>query len=88
MFCADMLGSAGMSLRRLKGRLSIYRHQEGIQISANDGPTKVILTVPDKGRLTAVAIGGKDTLYAFGGNKIWKRKIQLACSLEWDRSSM
>jgi hypothetical protein len=38
----------------------------------------VIPTVPDKGRVNAVAIGGKDkdTLYAFCGNKIWKRKIQ------------
>jgi sugar lactone lactonase YvrE len=52
--------------------------KSGIQISADDGPTQVILTVPDKGRVTAVAIGGrdKDTLYAFCGNKIWKRKIQ------------
>ncbi len=52
--------------------------KSGIQISADDGPTQVILTVPGKGRVTAVAIGGrdKDTLYAFCMNKIWKRRIQ------------
>lgn len=52
--------------------------KSGIQISADDGPTQVILTVPDRGRVTAVAIGGKDkdTLYAFCMTKIWKRKIQ------------
>lgn len=52
--------------------------KSGIQISADDGPTQVILTVPDRGRVTGVAIGGKDkdTLYAFCMTKIWKRKIQ------------
>ena len=46
--------------------------------SADDGPTQVILTFPDRGRVTGVAIGGKDkdTLYAFCMTKIWKRKIQ------------
>ena len=52
--------------------------KSGIQISADDGPTQVILPVPGNGRVTGVAIGGKDmdTLFAFCGNKIWKRKIQ------------
>ncbi|MCB1211318.1 MAG: SMP-30/gluconolactonase/LRE family protein, partial [Verrucomicrobiales bacterium] len=52
--------------------------KSGIQISADDGPTQVILTVPGQGRVTGVAIGGKDkdTLYAFCMNKIWARKIQ------------
>lgn len=52
--------------------------RSGIQISADDGPTQVILTVPDRVRVTGVAIGGRqmDTLYAFCMNKIWKRKIQ------------
>ncbi len=52
--------------------------KSGIQISTDDGPTQVILTVPDRGRVTGVAIGGKDkdTLYAFCMTKIWKRKIQ------------
>lgn len=61
----------------LEGRQFIAT-KSGIQISADDGPTQVILTVPDRGRVTGVAIGGKDkdTLYAFCQNKIWKRKIQ------------
>ncbi len=61
----------------LEGRQFIAT-KSGIQISADDGPTQVILTVPDRGRVTGVAIGGKDkdTLYAFCMNKVWKRKIQ------------
>jgi enterochelin esterase-like enzyme/sugar lactone lactonase YvrE len=52
--------------------------RSGIQISADDGPTQVILTVPGRTRVTGVALGGKDrdTLYAFCGSKIWKRKVQ------------
>lgn len=59
--------------------------KSGIQISADDGPTQVILTVPGHGRVTGVAIGGKDkdTLYAFCGNKIWKRKIQQHAMGAW-----
>jgi gluconolactonase len=61
----------------LEGRQFIAT-KSGIQITADDGPTQVILTVPGSSRVTGVAIGGKDkdTLYAFCGNKIWKRKIQ------------
>jgi gluconolactonase len=52
--------------------------RSGIQISVDDGPVQVILTVPDRTRVTGVALGGKDkdTLYAFCGNKIWKRKVR------------
>ena len=52
--------------------------KSGIQISADDGPTQVILPVPGGGRVTGVCLGGKDkdTLFAFCGNKIWQRKVQ------------
>lgn len=52
--------------------------RSGVQISADDGPTQVILPAPDRSRVTGVAIGGRDmdTLYALCGNKIWKRKIR------------
>jgi hypothetical protein len=34
--------------------------------------------MPDHSRVTGVALAGadKDTLFAFCGNKIWKRKVQ------------
>jgi sugar lactone lactonase YvrE len=52
--------------------------RSGVQISADDGPTQIILPVPDGSRVAGVAIGGadKDTLYAFCMNRIWKRKIK------------
>ncbi len=52
--------------------------RSGVQISADDGPTQVILPVPDFSRVTGACLGGKDGdfLYAFCGNKIWKRKVQ------------
>lgn len=61
----------------LEGRQFIAT-RSGIQISADDGPTQIILPVPDRSRVTGVALGGpeKDTLFAFCMNKIWKRKIQ------------
>ena len=51
----------------------------GIQISADDGPTQVILPVPDRSRVVGVCLGGRDmdTLYAFCGDKIWKRKVKI-----------
>lgn len=52
--------------------------RSGIQITADDGPTQVILPVPDGSRVIGVCLGGKDgdTLFAFCVNKIWKRKVQ------------
>lgn len=61
----------------LEGRQFIAT-RSGVQISADDGPTQVILPVPDRSRVIGVALGGrdKDVLFAFCGNKIWQRKIQ------------
>ncbi len=52
--------------------------RSGVQISADDGPTQVILAVPDRSRVIGVALGGrdKDTLFALCGNRIWKRKTR------------
>jgi gluconolactonase len=52
--------------------------RSGVQVSADDGPTQVIIPVPDRSRVIGVALGGPDkhTLFAFCGNRIWKRTIQ------------
>jgi len=51
----------------------------GIQVCADDGPTQVILPMPDRSRVTGVCLGGRDldTLFAFCGDKIWKRKVKV-----------
>ena len=51
----------------------------GIQVCADDGPTQVILPLPDRGRVFGVCLGGRDmdTLFAFCQGKIWKRKVQV-----------
>lgn len=53
--------------------------RSGIQVSADDGPTQVILPVPGNGRVTGVCLGGADmdTLFAFCGNRIFKRKVKI-----------
>ena len=68
----------------LEGRQFIAT-KSGIQISADDGPTQIILPMPDSSRVIGVAIGGKekDTLFAMCGNKIWKRKIQQHAMGAW-----
>jgi len=50
----------------------------GIQICADDGPTQVILPLPDRGRVMGACLGGAgmNTLFAFDGDKIWKRLIK------------
>lgn len=61
----------------LEGQMFVAT-RSGIQICADDGPTQVILPLPDRSRATGVCLGGKemDTLFAFCGNKIWKRKVK------------
>jgi sugar lactone lactonase YvrE len=61
----------------LEGRM-FTATRSGIQVAADDGPTQVILPVPDRSRVTGVALGGadKDLLFAFCGNKIWQRKVR------------
>ncbi len=61
----------------LEGRMFVATRL-GIQITADDGPTQVILPMPDRSRVFGVCLGGKelDTLFAFCGDKIWKRKVQ------------
>lgn len=51
----------------------------GIQVCADDGPTQVILPMPDRGRVLGICLGGRsfDTLFAFCGDKIWKRKVRV-----------
>jgi len=51
----------------------------GIQICADDGPTQVILPIPDHSRVMGVCLGGsgRNTLFAFCGAKIWKRTVKL-----------
>ena len=51
----------------------------GIQVCADDGPTQVILPLPDRTRPVGICLGGRDmnTLYAFGAGSIWKRKVKV-----------
>jgi sugar lactone lactonase YvrE len=51
----------------------------GIQVCTDDGPTQVILPMPDRSRVFGVCLGGRemDTLFAFCGDKVWKRKVKL-----------
>lgn len=51
----------------------------GIQVCADDGPTQVILPMPDRSRVMGVCLGGRDsdTLFAFCKDKVWKRKVKV-----------
>ena len=49
----------------------------GIQVCADDGPTQVILPLPDRSRVIGVCLGGREfdlPLFAFSGDKVWRRK--------------
>ena len=52
--------------------------RSGVQVCTDDGPTQVILPTHDRSRVVGVCLGGKemDTLFAFTGDKIWKRKVK------------
>ena len=79
LYVADWDDDAGAECvcYSLEGRQFIAT-RSGVQVSADDGPTQIILPVPDRSRVTGVCLGGKDkdTLFAFCGDKIWKRKVQ------------
>ena len=51
----------------------------GIQVCADDGPTQVILPMPDRSRVIGICLGGRtfDNLFAFCGDRIWKRKVRV-----------
>lgn len=73
----------------LEGRL-FAATRLGIQITADDGPTQVILPVPGNQRVLGVCLGGKEMniLFAFTGAKIWKRKVQhhaMGASSPWTK---
>jgi gluconolactonase len=57
----------------------LFATRSGIQACADDGPSQVILPMPDQSRVVGVCLGGRDmdTLFAFCGDKIWKRKVKL-----------
>ncbi|MCX6900280.1 MAG: RICIN domain-containing protein [Verrucomicrobia bacterium] len=93
LYVADWDDDAGAECvcYSLEGRQFIAT-RSGVQISADDGPTQVILPVPDRSRVTGVCLGGKDkdTLFAFCGNKIWKRKVQhhaMGAFTPWTKAS-
>lgn len=68
---------AGAVCYSLEGRMFVATRL-GIQITADDGPTQVILPMPDRSPVMGVCLGGKelDMLFAFCGDKVWKRKVQ------------
>jgi enterochelin esterase-like enzyme/sugar lactone lactonase YvrE len=50
----------------------------GIEVCTDDGPTQVILPLPNNARPIGVCIGGpdRDILFAFTGDSIYQRKIK------------
>lgn len=50
----------------------------GIQVNADDGPTQVILPLPERVRPWSVCLGGAegDMLFAFCGDRIYQRKVK------------
>jgi enterochelin esterase-like enzyme/sugar lactone lactonase YvrE len=56
--------------------------RSGVQICADDGPTQGILPLPGNTRVTGLCFGGpeQDTLFAFCGDTVWKRRVKLHAS--------
>lgn len=50
----------------------------GVQVCADDGPTQVILPLPDRSRVTGVCLAGPDRnqLFALGGGTLWRRTVK------------
>ena len=51
----------------------------GIQACTDDGPSQVILPMPDRSRVIGMCLGGPElnTLFAFCGDKVWKRVVKV-----------
>ena len=58
----------------------------GIQVCADDGPTQVIIPLPGSERPIGICLGGpdRDTLFAFTGEKIYKRKLKVHATGAFD----
>lgn len=50
----------------------------GVQVCADDGPTQVILPLPDRSRVQGVCLAGpgRDQLFALGGGTLWRRNVK------------
>ncbi len=61
-----------------EGQMFVGTHA-GIQVCADDGPTQVILPLPDRSSVAGVCLGGRDlnTLFALSGGKVWIRKVKV-----------
>jgi gluconolactonase len=62
----------------VKGGPMLVATYFGIQVCDGAGMTEAILPMPDRSRVLGVCLGGPggDTLFAFCGDKIWKRKVK------------
>lgn len=62
----------------VEGRI-LLATRSGIQICADDGPTQIILPLPNRSRVYGICLGGPDgnTLFAFTEGRIWRRTVKL-----------
>ncbi len=76
----DDAGAQGLCYAR-EGQMLVATRL-GVQVCTDDGPTQAILPLPDHSRVDSVCLGGPDmdTLFAFSGDKIWKRKVKIHAS--------